>query len=676
MKYAIHLLMTVTCLGLSAQSLDQILGYKFHYGLVSSPDVDNPAVAYVENKEGIRNLYYQGATDASPKKLTNYTEDDGQDISGIAFTDSALYYVYGGSPNRVGEFPNPTSDPKGTEQAIYKVRLVDNLLIRIDAGTNPLPFGKGILYLKKGAVFYYCDEGGAKQLFQMRGGVTNLRLSPDHSKLAFISNRGDHSYASLYHFSDSSLQIIQPSVDLDRNVVWSPDGSQLAYFRFPHETPKMFAARREALPFSIVTVTLASGEVKTVWTAEEGTGSAYRVISAKNPLMWMANGSLVFPWEKMGWTHLYALNPSSGRTTLLTPGQFEVQFVSMAPNKRSIVYSSNQGDLNRQHVWMIDNQLKVSQLSSGKGIQWSPVITGEKVYCHGSGGVTPASVMRILDDKLTVIAGSENYPSHLLVVPDEIVYESADGMKIHGQLFRPKNIKKTENRPAIIFLHGGSRRQMLAGFHHRGYYHNTYAMNQFLASKGYVVLSINYRSGIGYGMKFREALNYGAGGASEFNDVLGAGLYLKNLPYIDADKVGLYGGSYGGYLTAMGLSRASDMFAAGVDIHGVMDWNAIIQGFNPDYNPLEHPEFAEVAYESSPAASMSGWKSPVLLIHGDDDRNVPFSETVDKIEQLRKYGVYFEQLVFPDEVHGFLLHKNWKAAFEATYDFFERKLKQ
>ncbi|NQZ75593.1 MAG: prolyl oligopeptidase family serine peptidase, partial [Ekhidna sp.] len=188
-------------------------------------------------------------------------------------------------------------------------------------------------------------------------------------------------------------------------------------------------------------------------------------------------------------------------------------------------------------------------------------------------------------------------------------------------------------------------------------------------------LSINYRSGIGYGMEFREAENYGAGGASEFNDVLGAGLYLKNLSFVDPIRVGLYGGSYGGYLTAMGLSRASDMFAAGVDIHGVMDWNVIINGFMPSYNPLEHPDFAELAYESSPIASMDTWKSPVLLIHGDDDRNVPFSETVDKVEQLRKNGVYFEQLVFPDEVHGFLLHSNWLKAYNTTYDFFERKLK-
>jgi dipeptidyl aminopeptidase/acylaminoacyl peptidase len=217
---------------------------------------------------------------------------------------------------------------------------------------------------------------------------------------------------------------------------------------------------------------------------------------------------------------------------------------------------------------------------------------------------------------------------------------------------------------------------MLLGFHHRGYYHNSYALNQYLAGQGYVVLSVNYRSGTGYGMEFREALDYGATGASEYRDVEGAGLYLAGRPEVDPARVGLWGGSYGGYLTAMGLARASDLFAAGVDLHGVHDWNVVIKNFRPDYESEAHPEFSRVAFESSPMNFLDGWTSPVLIIHGDDDRNVPFSESVDLVESLRTRGVEFEQLVFPDEVHGFLLHRNWMAAYRATADFFDRKLKR
>jgi len=170
-------------------------------------------------------------------------------------------------------------------------------------------------------------------------------------------------------------------------------------------------------------------------------------------------------------------------------------------------------------------------------------------------------------------------------------------------------------------------------------------------------------------------LNYGARGASEFQDVLGAGLYLRNRADVDANRIGLWGGSYGGFLTAMGLAKASDLFAAGVDIHGVHDWNVVIRNFRPSYDPVKTQEVAKLAFDSSPIAYVKDWKSPVLLIHGDDDRNVPFSETVDIVEALRKNNVYFEQLIFPDEVHGFLLHSNWIKAFNTAFDFFERKLK-
>jgi len=189
------------------------------------------------------------------------------------------------------------------------------------------------------------------------------------------------------------------------------------------------------------------------------------------------------------------------------------------------------------------------------------------------------------------------------------------------------------------------------------------------------VLSVNYRSGTGYGLEFREALQFGAAGAAEFNDVMGAGLYLQSRADVDAARIGLWGGSYGGYLTALGLARASDLFAAGVDVHGVHDWNNVIRNFQPSYNPLADPAAAKIAFDASPLGSVKTWKSPVLLIHGDDDRNVPFGESVLLAAALRRQGVEFEQLVFPDEVHGFLRHSRWLEVFRAAGDFLNRRLK-
>jgi len=231
----------------------------------------------------------------------------------------------------------------------------------------------------------------------------------------------------------------------------------------------------------------------------------------------------------------------------------------------------------------------------------------------------------------------------------------------------------------LLFMHGGSRRQMMLGFHYMQYYHNAYAENQYLASRGYVVLSVNYRTGIMYGRAFREREKGGPRGAEEYQDIVAAAKYLQTLPIVDSKRIGLWGGSYGGFLTAMGLARNSDIFAAGVDFHGVHDWSArsIFRGGSGGQEgggPPDRAEAMRIAFESSPNASIKSWKSPVLLIQGDDDRNVDFSQMVDLVQRLREQKVPFEQMVFPDEIHDFLLWRSWVHGYKATAAFFDRVL--
>jgi dipeptidyl aminopeptidase/acylaminoacyl peptidase len=205
------------------------------------------------------------------------------------------------------------------------------------------------------------------------------------------------------------------------------------------------------------------------------------------------------------------------------------------------------------------------------------------------------------------------------------------------------------------------------------YYHNSYAENQYLASRGYVVLSVNYRLGVMYGRAFREAPNTSWRGAAEYKDVLAGAHYLQALPYVDRKRIGIWGGSYGGFLTALALARHSDIFAAGVDFHGVHDWSALLSRRGADDAP-DAKEAAKLAFDSSPVASVATWKSPVLFMHGDDDRNVPFSQTIDLIQRLRGQNVDLEQIIFPDEIHDFLLWRTWVNGYKATAEFFDRKL--
>jgi dipeptidyl aminopeptidase/acylaminoacyl peptidase len=654
------------------KGLDDFLSYSFPSHLKAADHMGK--IAWVVNEKGIRNVYTAQAPKYQPVKETQYSLDDGMEISQLLFYGTDLIYVRGSAPNREGAFPNPSLAVQRTDQAIYLFS--EKRSIKLVQGTAPLLSGEVMYFINEGQVYSYdLTDTLTHKLFTTRGQIRSLRLSPDQEKLAFISHRGNHAFLGIYDFKKKTVSYPDPTVDVDHDPVWSPESHQVAVLRTPYDPRLMFVSRLEAQPFSIRLIDIEGGKSSTLWQAQDGQGSAFYGFSSTQQLFWMANNQLIFPWEKEGWRHLYAISSTGGKAKLLTPGNFEIQYVSQSPDRSSLLFSSNQGDINRQHIgqW---KESKTTQITKGKGIEWSPVIDGlGNRFALGSSGLEPASVKRLENGKGSAIFSSEDYPSAYLTLPEAVVFSAADGMKIHGQLFLPKGLKPDQRNRALLFFHGGSRRQMLLGFHHRDYYHYAYAMNQYLASQGYIVLSVNYRSGTGYGLKFREALNYGAGGNSEFNDVLGAGLFLQNHPNVAATKIGLWGGSYGGYLTAMGLARASDMFAAGVDIHGVMDWNVIINNFMPSYNPLEHSDFAKLAYDSSPIAYMDTWRSPVLLIHGDDDRNVPFSESIDKINALRKEGVYYEQLVFPDEVHGFLLHRNWVNAYKATADFFDRMLK-
>ena len=400
---------------------------------------------------------------------------------------------------------------------------------------------------------------------------------------------------------------------------------------------------------------------------------------AENQLFWGADDRIVFAWERDGWLHLYSVEASGGAATLLTPGEFEIENASLNPDRSSVVYSSNQGDIDRRHLWRVPvGEAKPVALTGGEGIEYEFALLADKTtvaLLHSdarlparpavlAGDVDNAAIRDIAPETMPA-----DFPSAAMVTPQAVTISSADGMSIHGQLLLPTGYDKSKKYPAVIFFHGGSRRQMLLGWHYMFYYHQAYAFNQYLASKGYIVLTVNYRSGIGYGLDFREVRNYGPNGGSEYNDVIGAGLFLRSRDDVDPARIGLWGGSYGGYLTALGLARASDMFAAGVDLHGVHEWNLEIHNAWPSYDLEKQAQVARTALESSPMAYIDGWRSPVLLIQGDDDRNVVFSQTVILAEALRKQKVHVEQLLFPDEVHDFLVHGHWLQVYHAADAF-------
>jgi dipeptidyl aminopeptidase/acylaminoacyl peptidase len=679
-------------------TLRQAMSAPFNSDLIASPAKDE--FAWVSNVEGKRNIWVAlpsaGGSGFTSRQITNYANDDGQQIGELTWSPDAqsILYVRGGSSdNPEKAAPNPAHFSEGAEQDVWILSPAGGAPRKVGQGRSPTfsPSGDWVTWFSDGQIRYEKpEEIGIKppQSVHIFGDCKSFTWSPDGSKLAFVSDRGSHSFIGVFSPTASALTFVDPGADHDSFPEWSPDSRKIAFVRIPYFKDEDFdGPQRTGQPWSIRVADANTGQGHEIWRATTGQGSVFRALDASRQLFWTADDHLIFPWEGDGWLHLYAVPLQGGRARLLTPGEFEAENISFSPDRERVVYSSNQGDSERRHIWEVTATGDgPDALTRGAGIETQPVV--------GSDNRTVAilrSDVRI-PIRPAILSGSLNgagqirdlapqalpadFPAGQMVAPQPVVYSATDGMKIHADLFLPPDSGACARHPAVVFVHGGSQRQMLLGWHYMSYYSNAYALNEYLASRGYVVLAINYRSGIGYGLDFREALEYGPTGASEFRDVEGAGLYLRSRCDVQSAHIGVWGGSWGGFLTALALARASDLFSAGVDMSGVHDWN------------IDHPENFQIsdtapdvnarwrlAWESSPLSSVRYWRSPVLLVQGDDDDEVPFLQTVQLAAVLRQQKVDVQVLVFPDEVHNFLLHRDWMAAYTATADFLDRHLR-
>ncbi|WP_342645464.1 prolyl oligopeptidase family serine peptidase [Mucilaginibacter sp. CSA2-8R] len=670
--------------------MESITSYPFSSELTSGA---GNKIALAINIKGKRNIYVANGPEYALHQLTAYHEDDGLELTSVSISPDGtkVVFVRGGDHGAYDESTprNPSSAPVPPKVQVISIPFNGGEPVVLGEGDYPVisPKSDRVAFIKNAQIWVAPVNGlkPAKPLFYAKGGSQDIQWSPDGDQLMFVSSRTDHALIGIFTDSISPIKWIAPAFANDQSPRWSLDGKSIAFVRRPATggAPDSLTARKIE-PWAIWTADAASGAAKQLWKSPETLAGSVPGTHGGFNLRWAANSYITFVSYQDGWPHLYSI-PGSGMASelLLTPGKFAVEHITLSPDHRWLYFSANTGpdqsDLDRRHIARVPvDKPAMEMLTDGKGIESYPIplADGKSTVLISATAQRPG-LPAVLPGKghQLKLMGETLMPAELplanLITPRSVKFTAADGKPVYGQLFEPAGGQA--NRPAILFVHGGPKRQMLLGWHYADYYANTYALNQYLASKGYVVLAVNYRLGTAYGYEFQNPKNAGFFGASEYQDIKAAGEWLAANPKVDAKKIGIYGGSYGGFMTALAMARDAKLFAAGVDIHGLHN----LTGFLPEASPEKAPDLALATaqnWKSSPVSNLDNWTSPVLIIHGDDDGNVKFHQSIDLIRRLEQKKIPFESMLIPDETHHWMRYRNMLKVDEAVADFFNRKL--
>jgi dipeptidyl aminopeptidase/acylaminoacyl peptidase len=478
------------------------------------------------------------------------------------------------------------------------------------------------------------------------------------------------------------------------NVVWRSDTDELegpmAWLRDGRLLFAQASADYTARRWWIVDLDEDGPFVRLVWTEHEPDG-----LGASFPPQPMPDGTgAVMVLRHEGWWHPYLLDAEHGTVRALSGGECEdvghaVDSPRVSPDGREVVFSSNRVDLGQRHLFAVDIETGAARRltpDAGTSVepQWSP--DGRRIaFKHSTVRHAPeiwvvsreGGDMRRLVASMPADAEPERFP-----VPEPVWTRGAPDWEIPGYLLTPRPRVPGRRYPALVYVHGGGMRQMRDGFPPLEAYAFFYAVSLWLAGRGVVSYLVNYRGGIGYGKTFEQGNNGGLG-VLECEDCVRAGEYVKSLPFVDPARVGIWGLSYGGWLTLASLVRSPETFALGINIAGIWDFDHWMAWAKEHYRPPydyflgragARARRREVWDAASPGRLVSRMRAPLVNFHGTADEAVRFDQLDLIVRDCVAHGKRFETHYYPGESHLFTRRETWRDALGKVEDALRRYL--
>ena len=678
-------------------TIAQLMDIKHPSDPVWSPDGRH--VAFRWDRAGETNLYVSASEgSAKPVQLTSYT--DGQ-LDNVFWSQDGqtVYFAHGGQLWRVslsGEQPQLVWKDKSGERSFA-----------------PSPDGTRVALVRGGEDADDDDEllvrsladGTETQLARDAASISRPLWAPDGAHIAYVAGARivhhnvspDYSGAKLIY----SVEEYQPGQLM---AIPAAGGPAVAVgTRGRYEAPTWIDAQRllfarESDDYkrrAIYVADLKSGAAQAIhedvedkfWSLPDWEAGPEPVPSPDG--RWIA-----FLSDQDGWDHLYVMPSAGGQAVQVTRGHFEVWRPAWSHDSSRIAFDANApegpGDRRVGIATIGDDprQARVEYVTAGAGTNIAPHWSEDDrriVYQHTDAQNSADLYVLAAGSGAQPVRLSDSMPASIdrgaLVAPQFVRYRGADGQLVPGWLFVPKNLDRSKKHPAILWIHGDGINQNYDGWHVQRNYAVYYSFHQYLLQQGYIVFAPDYRGSIGYGRDWRNGVYMDVGGKDAKDAWMGAN-YLKTLPYVDPERIGVWGLSYGGFFTLIAMTEQPRLFRAGVDVAGVVDY---VMYYNDPYHngwtverigtPEQNPQ---VYANASPLSHIDRLERPLLVLHGTADLNVPFIESIRLMDEALKKnkGDLVSFMVYPGEFHYFTREHVLRDAWRRVDEFFATQLRE